>query len=221
MSENTLSRRRVLALSGTTIATLAGCTGAGGSSDESTNTTERQTTTTESGHHGDETATTESGHDEEGGHGHSEEGGVGEPTEHASVKMVTNDHGTHFSPHVVWVKPGGTVTWTNESGAHTVTAYAPANDKPQRIPSDAEAFDSGTLSEEGATYEVTFETPGVYDYYCVPHETTGMVGSVIVGKPDAHGQPGLKEPQDSLPATAQEKLHALNEKVNKALGHTH
>jgi hypothetical protein len=113
------------------------------------------------------------------------------------------------------------VTWTNESGSHSATAYAPANDRPRRVPEAAEAFDSGTLTEEGATFEHTFEEPGVYDYYCTPHESTGMIGSVIVGEPEAHGQPGLAEAQDEIPEGAREKIHSLNEKVNEALGHAH
>ncbi|MFB6085009.1 MAG: halocyanin domain-containing protein [Halorientalis sp.] len=135
--------------------------------------------------------------------------------------MVTNDSGYHFEPHVAWVKPGGTVTWKLESGSHTTTAYHPKNDRPLRIPDGAASWDSGLLSEQGATFEHTFETEGVYDYYCAPHEAMGMLGSVIVGKPEAHGQPGLAAPQPSLPKTAQAKIKELNEMVNEALGHTH
>lgn len=34
--------------------------------------------------------------------------------------------------------------------------------------------------------EHTFGTDGVY-YYCAPNETDGMIGSVMVGQPEAHG----------------------------------
>lgn len=129
------------------------------------------------------------------------------------VTMVTNDSGNHFDPHVVRIEPGETVTWSLESGTHTTTAYAQDNDKPQRIPEEASAWDSGTLSEGGATFEHTFETPGVYDYFCAPHESTGMLGTVVVGDPDLDGQPGMAEPQSSLPDGAQEKISELNEKV--------
>ena len=30
---------------------------------------------------------------------------------------------------------------------------------------------------------MTLTVPGVYDYYCMPHEAAGMVGRIIVGKP--------------------------------------
>ncbi|MGZ3579256.1 MAG: plastocyanin/azurin family copper-binding protein, partial [Syntrophales bacterium] len=29
--------------------------------------------------------------------------------------------------------------------------------------------------------------PGVYDYYCMPHEEAGMVGRIIVGRPIGPG----------------------------------
>ncbi|MFB6071625.1 MAG: plastocyanin/azurin family copper-binding protein [Halobacterium sp.] len=210
-------------MSGIALTGLAGCTGAGGSSEDD------ETTTTTSGHHHedgghDETTKTTEGSHEESGHGgdsHSHGGGVGEPTEHATVTMKTTDGGYHFDPHVVWVKQGGTVTWELESGTHTATAYSPENDAPLRIPKDADSFASGTMSEHGATFEHTFDTVGVYDYFCVPHESLGMLGSVIVGQPDAHGQPALAEPQSSLPEKTQSKLTDLNKMVNEALGHTH
>jgi plastocyanin len=84
-----------------------------------------------------------------------------------------------FTPAVIWLESGGTIEWSIEGAAHSVTAYHPNNDKPLRIPEDATSFDSGTL-DAGETYEHTFETPGVYNYYCTPHESLGMVGVVIV-----------------------------------------
>lgn len=127
--------------------------------------------------------------------------------------MVTSDSGTHFEPHVVRVEPGETVTWALESGSHTTTAYAQENDKPQRIPDDANGWDSGTLSDQGATFEHTFETEGVYDYFCAPHESTGMLGCVVVGDPNLDNQPGMAEPQSSLPDGAQQKISELNQTV--------
>ncbi|UHQ96086.1 plastocyanin/azurin family copper-binding protein [Natrinema halophilum] len=141
----------------------------------------------------------------------------------ANVTMLTNDSGTHFDPHVVRIEPGESVTWTLESGSHTTTAYASANDRPQRIPDDAEAWDSGTISEQETTFEHTFETEGIYDYYCSPHERSGMIGSVVVGDPDLGSHPGMAEPQSELSDTAQEKIHELNEMVRNDGdgGHSH
>ena len=157
-------------------------------------------------------------HRSTGTHGHN--GGITGPVAHANVAMITNDNGYHFDPHVVWVTKGGTVTWTLESGSHTTTAYHPQFNKPLRIPKAADAWDSGMLTEEGATFEQTFEVEGVYDYFCIPHEYRGMVGSLIVGRPDTHKQPGLTPPQESLPQEAQVKIETLNAQVEEALNDT-
>lgn len=41
--------------------------------------------------------------------------------------------------------------------------------------------------EPGESFEITLPLPGVYDYFCAPHEATGMVGRVIVGRPGGPG----------------------------------
>lgn len=146
--------------------------------------------------------------------------GRSETKEQETVTMISTDNGYHFDPHVVQVKPGDTVTWECKSGSHTTTAYHSEYDKPTRIPDGAAPWDSGTLSEND-TFEYSFETEGIYDYYCSPHEAMGMLGSVIVGEPDANGQPGLAPPQENLPEKAQTKLVKLNSMVTDALGHAH
>lgn len=161
-------------------------------------------------------------HSDEEGHGDDGHETVGDPTATAEVAVNTTDGGeAHFSPHVTRVKADGTVTWVLESGSHTATAYHPGNDQPQLVPDGTEAWDSGMLSEAGETFEHTFETEGVYHYYCAPHETSGMIGSVIVGEPDAHDQPALGDPPADKPAVVREKITELNEMCNEALGHGH
>ena len=39
----------------------------------------------------------------------------------------------------------------------------------------------------GRHFEVTLTVPGVYDYFCAPHEVAGMVGRIVVGRPDRPG----------------------------------
>lgn len=200
MNDDPRTRRRFIIGAGiaTTIG-LAGCTDSPSSEpDEGSN----DENTSEDNH-----STHAEGHD----------ASLDGPNASATVTMVTGDNGTHFEPHGVWVEQGGTVTWELQSGSHTVTAYASENDAPQRIPDSAEAWDSGTIGKEGETFEHTFETTGVYDYYCTPHEGTGMIGSVIVGEPDTQGQPGLQSPQEDLPDEAQQKIEMLNQTVTEAL----
>jgi plastocyanin len=94
-----------------------------------------------------------------------------------------------FDPEDLEVKVGQTVTWVNDSSeAHTVTALQ------DEIPSSAEYFSSGgfssqdearsNLSEglvtEGEEFKWTFEEPGIYRYYCIPHQDDGMQGTIEV-----------------------------------------
>ncbi len=195
---------------GAAVVGLAGCTGTQNGDGGGAN-----ATPTEAPH---DDAGTESGHsDEESGHDEA----VGAPSDAADVRMITEDGGYHFEPHVVRVNVGGTVTWTNESGSHSTTAYHPDNDQPQLVPDGATAWDSGIVSDEGATFEHTFETEGVYHYYCTPHESLGMIGTVIVGEPDPHEQVALEEPPADKPERVREKLTELNEMVRTALGDDH
>ena len=74
-----------------------------------------------------------------------------------------------FAPANITVEPGTTVTWVQSGdNPHTTTSYDGL-------------WDSGMIEggSEG-TFSFTFEEPGTYDYYCIPHEDLGMVGSVTV-----------------------------------------
>lgn len=90
------------------------------------------------------------------------------------VPVVTMGN-NYFDPIGLYVEPGTTVQFEIEAGSHSATAYD------DRIPSEAAPFDSGVISE--GTLEYTFDIPGTYDYYCIPHQSMGMVGRVIVGEP--------------------------------------
>lgn len=236
------TRRGFLRLAGSaSVLGLAGCTGGGpGGTPEPTPTprpTPEPTPTPDDEHHGEEGehggeegdhAETEPGdgsHDggshEEGGHHHADI--PEEPVDHAEVTMVTTgeEDGFHFEPHVVWVHPGGRVTWTIESGDHSATAYHPDNDRPGRVPDGAASWDSGLLTEQGEDFEHTFERAGVYDYYCIPHEAMGMIGSVLVGRPEPAEQPGLASPQSRLPEDARSAIESRNDTVLDLLEGSH
>lgn len=94
-----------------------------------------------------------------------------------------------FQPRRLTVAPGTTVEWTNDSDVpHTVTAFE------DRIPDAADYFASGGfeteraarndisggLLEPGDSYRETFDTPGSYEYYCIPHESGGMAAELVV-----------------------------------------
>jgi len=102
-----------------------------------------------------------------------------------TVLMVTEGSEYYFDPIGIFVESGDTVTFENDSGSHSATAYKEGNGQASvtRVPDGADAFDSGILSEQGATFEHTFETAGTYDYFCTPHKSLNMVGRVVVGEP--------------------------------------
>jgi plastocyanin len=98
-----------------------------------------------------------------------------------------------FDPIGLYVEPGTAVRWTVRDNVHTTTAYHPDNDHhPLRIPEGAMPWDSGFLVNPGDHFEVTLAVPGVYDYYCMPHEAAGMVGRIVVGKQIGPGGPGAQ-----------------------------
>lgn len=106
------------------------------------------------------------------------------------IRLRSDARGTSvwFDPIGLLIEPGQTVRWVNESNVHTSTAYHPANDRHAlRIPEAAEPWDSGYLVEPGDRFEVTLTVPGVYDYFCAPHEAAGMVGRIVVGEPGGPG----------------------------------
>jgi len=103
-----------------------------------------------------------------------------DPPEPAAVVGMTNT--LTFSPLSVTIRVGETVEWRNTSLLiHTVTGD-PAKatvDGSVSLPPGAESFDSGNMNPE-ATFRHTFQTPGTYRYFCIPHEGTRMRGTVIV-----------------------------------------
>lgn len=106
------------------------------------------------------------------------------------VRAIQSKDGSevYFDPAGLHVQPGDTVRWVQVNGYHSITSYHPSNDNHElRIPDQAQPWDSGILLGEypakGSTFEHSFNIPGVYDYFCVPHEAAGMVGRIVVGAP--------------------------------------
>jgi plastocyanin len=128
------------------------------------------------------------------------------------VSVVSNS----FDPELAEIETGESIRFVCEEGTHTATLYHPRNDRQVRAPADATPWHSGTLTP-GASFTVTFDTAGVYDYFCQPHEDRGMVGSIIVGDNDDPGQSGLSEPQN-VPVAAEGNLRNLNNQARNRLG---
>ena len=117
----------------------------------------------------------------------------------AEVRLV-HERGTGrvaFDPVGLFIEPGTTVRWVNTASVHTVTAYHPANgDRPLRIPAEAAPWDSGYLRGAGAVFTRRFTVPGVYDYFCMPHEAAGMAGRLVVGRAAGPGARPFGGPGD-------------------------
>jgi len=86
----------------------------------------------------------------------------------ADDKTAVVQLGEHFfDPSSITVKVGTTVIWRN-NGQQTHDIHARDG-----------SFDSPLLNP-GNTFTFTFTKPGLYPYYCIPHEGDGMIGQVEV-----------------------------------------
>jgi len=108
------------------------------------------------------------------------------------VGVEANGGAFGFGPAAIHVDNGATVVWewTGEGGSHNVV-------------SEDGTFESDLVGEGGFTFEHTFEEDGVYNYFCQPHKSVGMKGSVVVGTdfPSIGGEEGGAGPSD-LPSSA-------------------
>jgi len=97
-----------------------------------------------------------------------------------TIKML--DVPAAFEPGTVTIKVGDTVEWRNVGNEvhHATTDPSMAiNGGDVGSPAGVEPFDSGFL-KPGATFSHTFKVAGTYRYACAVHETSGMIGEIIV-----------------------------------------
>jgi plastocyanin len=124
--------------------------------------------------------------------------------EPVDIVMSGNKDGSRvwFDPVGMLIRPGQTLRWTNRDAgnAHTSTAYHQDNDDhPLRIPEGAEPWNSDYLLPD-QSFSIVLSVPGVYDYYCVPHELAGMVGRIVVSD---GSQPISAPPAGGVPEEAE------------------
>jgi len=94
---------------------------------------------------------------------------TGESQVSVTVGAEGNGGAFAFEPPAIHVDPGTTVTWewTGEGASHNVVA-------------ENGSFRSGDpASEGGTTYERTFDSEGLFKYFCEPHRGVGMRGAVV------------------------------------------
>jgi plastocyanin len=97
-------------------------------------------------------------------------GGGGPVSTKLAPAMVTATN-YQFAPRDVTINQGESVTWTNGGGTHNVVIEAEGLEQPS------------TEAPPGPpNWPVThaFNTPGTFTYYCRPHRSFGMTGTVTV-----------------------------------------
>jgi len=112
--------------------------------------------------------------------GSSSAGSCTAATASSSITIAAGDN-LKFSPASACLKLGGTVTWKNTGAVpHTTTdtpsLAAVASDSV--LPSGATAWNHQLPG--GASFSLKLTVAGTYKYFCIPHETLGMVGSITV-----------------------------------------
>ena len=88
-----------------------------------------------------------------------------------TVEMLNKDADGNrmvYSQEIVEIAAGSTVKWVPTDKGHNVEIIASPNDLKLK-------------SKNGKEVSVTFETPGIYYYWCTPHKGMGMIGLVVVG----------------------------------------
>ena len=76
-----------------------------------------------------------------------------------------------YSKKVVNVNKGDTVFWKSVNPGHNVEFIKGG------VPEGVEKFKSSYSKDTS----YTFNTPGIYAYWCTPHKSMGMIGFVVVG----------------------------------------
>ncbi|MFB6150951.1 MAG: plastocyanin/azurin family copper-binding protein [Haloarculaceae archaeon] len=94
-----------------------------------------------------------------------------------TVEVGADPQALAFAPTKLWIDPGTTVTFEWVSNGHNVVP----NTQPDGAGWSGVEGAPSALYDAGHTYSHTFDTPGMYTYYCQPHEGLGMKGAIAVG----------------------------------------
>jgi pseudoazurin len=102
--------------------------------------------------------------------------GIATPATAADFQVKMLNKGTDgqimvFGPPFLHIQPGDTVRFIAADKGHDAETI------PGMLPEGAQPF-KGKLSQD---VSVTFQTPGLYGYRCIPHFGMGMVGLIEVG----------------------------------------
>ena len=88
-----------------------------------------------------------------------------------TIEMLNKDADGNrmvYSQEIAKIEVGDTVTWLPASKGHNVEMISSPNDMKFK-------------SKNGKEAKITFDTPGIFYYWCTPHKGMGMIGLVVVG----------------------------------------
>lgn len=180
-----MSRRRLLtALGAAAMPAAAGCSSSTDASESTETTTTMQQTTTSQ-------QTDSQAIDPRFGYiGTSDESPPVEPDHTISLEIRPRENipipEFYFEPTGLAIDVGDTVRFNLATPHHNINAYHPAFGYTQRVPSDVPPYSSPILTA-GDYWLYTFQTEGVHNIMCAPHELFGMVGSIVVGSATGPG----------------------------------
>ena len=76
-----------------------------------------------------------------------------------------------YSEDIARIDVGDTITWLPTKKGHNVEFRAG--------PDGVKLPKKSKMNKE---FSMTFDTPGIYYYWCTPHKSMGMIGLVVVGE---------------------------------------
>ncbi len=98
-----------------------------------------------------------------------------------SAVTVDATNSLKFTPASVCLKAGGTITWKNVGNIfHTTTddSALAASPGDAALPSGASSWNHPL--NPGGSFSLKLTVPGTYKYFCLPHESLGMLGQITV-----------------------------------------
>ena len=105
-----------------------------------------------------------------------------ENQEKYEVDIVLDQSEIQYSPELLTIPRGATVTWLNKcyySQSATCDPNQAGDGGVASLPKGAQPWDSGLLYP-GQRFSQTFETPGTYLYFSLPRLSPNTVGTIIV-----------------------------------------
>lgn len=122
------------------------------------------------------TITAACGSDDSPSSGSSGSSGASTPDGSAPAANTVTVKSNTFAPAQLTVKVGDTVTWVWAGGSHNVVSGANCTED-----ATPPTFSSGAPTADMSTkFTHTFTKAGSFEYFCTPHCSVGMKGTVVV-----------------------------------------